>query len=282
MTRTQRLIAHFVYGHRRVDERKLTYAATGKNILVTGASRGIGKAVAHRLATAGAHVVLVARSEHELHSLEEAITADGGRATAIRADLTDFDEVDALVKQVRSHIGRVDVLVNNAGKSIRRRTQESYERFEDHQNLIHINYLGPVRLTLGLLPFMQEDGGGLVVNVGSFAVRLPPWPRWNVYQASKSAFDIWAHGAASELRQEGIRFATVHPGFVDTSMTAPTAHLRRLPPLDVDDAANLVCAAVVSGHGDIGPWWVPLAHGASGLCRGIAGQIATAAHHYLP
>ncbi len=128
---------------------------------------------------------------------------------------------------------------------------------------------------------MRAHGGGLLVNVATFATRLPPWPRWAGYQASKSAFDIWLRGTVAELRQDGIRLATVYPGFVDTRMSAPTAHLRRLPPLHLDDAANLVCAAIVRGRGNIGPRWIPLIDGAAGLCQDIASRVATTAHRHM-
>lgn len=127
----------------------------GRTVLVTGASSGIGEATAREVARCGASVLLVARRAEELARVAGDITSTGGRATTYVCDLTDSDALDALVEQVLAEHGAVDYLVNNAGRSIRRSLDLSYDRFHDVERTMAINYFGPVRLTLGLLPAMR-------------------------------------------------------------------------------------------------------------------------------
>ena len=114
--------------------------------------------------------------------------------------------------EVLDEHGRVDVVVSNAGKSIRRSIELSYERFHDFQRTININYLGPVRLVLALLPSMRERGEGHIVNVSTMGVRIPPTPRWAAYLSSKAAFDVWLRCLAPEMRRDGVDLHLGLPG----------------------------------------------------------------------
>ena len=169
------------------DPDRLRAAVSGKTVLVTGASYGVGEATARALAAAGASVLTVARSADRLDDLTAAIRAGGGRAVAYPADLTDQDAVSALVHKLTDRHGALDIVVNNAGKSLRRPLHHQYDRPHDFQRTIDVNYLGPIRLLLGVLPAMRAAGGGHIVNVSSVGVRVPPGPQWGAYQASKGA-----------------------------------------------------------------------------------------------
>ncbi|MBB4685414.1 SDR family oxidoreductase [Amycolatopsis jiangsuensis] len=215
----------------------------GRVVLVTGASSGIGRATALKVARRGAKVVLVARRAEELEELRAEITAGGGEAAAYPCDLTDGDSVDALVKAVLADHGAVDVLVNNAGRSIRRSVQLATERFHDYERTMAINYFGPVRLILGLLPSMTERRSGHVVNVTTMGLQTDT-PRFSAYLASKAALEEFGLTAGRETLSDGVTFSSVRMPLVRTAMIAPTGSYRGLPASSPERAAALVVKAI--------------------------------------
>ena len=256
------------------DPDKLRGAVSGKTVMVTGASYGIGEATARNLAAAGATVLVVARSAERLDDLAAAINAGGGRAVAYPTDLTDEAAVSALTKQVTQDHGPLDIVVSNAGKSLRRSLHHQYDRPHDFQRTIDINYLGPIWLLLGLLPAMRERGGGHIVNVSSVGVRVVPGPQWGVYQASKGAFDQWLRSVAPELHADGVDVTSVYFALVRTRMIAPTPILGRLPGMSPDGAADAIAKAVIERPRTIEPPWVWPAEVASVLLAGPADRAA--------
>jgi NAD(P)-dependent dehydrogenase (short-subunit alcohol dehydrogenase family) len=250
-----------------VSQRALERAVGGKSVLVTGASHGIGEATARKLGQAGATTLLVARSEERLDDLQAWIAERGGTAYAYATDLADPEQVEALCEEVLERHGHVDVLVNNAGKSIRRSLELSYERFHDFERTIDINYLGPVRLLLGLVPAMRARGEGHIVNVSTIGARIPPGPRWGAYQASKSAFDVFLRSAALEARSDGVIVTSIYMALVRTRMSAPTPIFRYIPALTPEQAADVVCKAIVDRPREITPWWASLAELGFALTR---------------
>ncbi|OIN78694.1 SDR family NAD(P)-dependent oxidoreductase [Mycobacterium malmoense] len=260
------------------DPDRLRGAVSGKTVLVTGASYGIGEATARKMAAAGATVLVVARSEERLDDLAAAINAGGGRAVAYPTDLTDETAVGVLTKQVTENHGPVDIVVSNAGKSLRRSLHHQYDRPHDFQRTIDINYLGPIWLLLGLLPAMRERGGGLIVNVSSVGVRVVPGPQWGAYQASKGAFDLWLRSVAPELHADGVDVTSVYFALVRTRMIAPTPILGRLPGLSADQAADAIAKAVIERPRTNQPPWVLPAELASVLLAGPADRAARLWH----
>lgn len=260
------------------DPDKLRGTVLGKTVLVTGASYGIGEATARSLAAAGATVLVVARSEERLCDLTASINAGGGRAVAYPTDLTDESAVSALTKQITEEHGPLDIVVSNAGKSLRRSLHDQYDRPHDFQRTIDINYLGPVRLLLGLLPAMRGNGSGHIVNVSSVAVRVAPGPQWGAYQASKGAFDRWLRSVAPELHTDGVDVTTVYFALVRTRMIAPTPLLGSLPGLSPDEAADAIAKAIIERPRTIAPPWVLPAELASVLLAGPADYAARLWH----
>jgi NAD(P)-dependent dehydrogenase (short-subunit alcohol dehydrogenase family) len=257
LRRVRRVASRIVNPGGAPSATKLRAAVAGKTVLVTGASHGIGRHTAIRLARAGATVLLVARSADVLEELAEQLRADGGDAHALAADLSDADEaVPALARRILAEHGPPDVIVNNAGKSIRRSLDRSYERFHDFTRTADLNYLGPVRLLLALLPAMRARGSGHVVNVSTVGVLLPPTPRWSAYQASKAAFDVWLRAVAAEMHADGVTATSIYMALVHTRMSAPTEDFKLVPGLTPDEAAGLVCHAIVDRPSAITPWWV--------------------------
>nr|WP_218849529.1 SDR family NAD(P)-dependent oxidoreductase [Nocardioides perillae] len=193
----------------------------GRTVLVTGASSGIGEATARAVARRGAHVLVVARRREPLERLVAEIEAGGGRATAYTCDLADGDAVDALVERVLAEHGAVDHLVNNAGRSIRRSLALTHDRFHDFERTMAVNYFGPVRLTMGLLPAMRAQGFGHVVNVVTWGVQLKA-PKFAAYIASKTALDTFGRILGREAYGDGVTVTNVRVSLVRTPMVAPT------------------------------------------------------------
>jgi NAD(P)-dependent dehydrogenase (short-subunit alcohol dehydrogenase family) len=260
------------------DPDKLRSVVSGKTVLVTGASFGIGEATARSLAAAGATVLVVARSAERLDDLAASINAGGGQAVAYPTDLTDEAAVSALTKQVTEDYGALDIVVSNAGKSLRRSLHHQYDRPHDFQRTIDINYLGPVWLLLGLLPAMRENGRGHIVNVSSVAVRVVPGPQWGAYQASKGAFDRWLRSVAPELHVDGVDVTSVYFALVRTRMIAPTPMLGRLPGMSPHEAADAIAKAVIERPRTNEPPWVWPAELASVLLAGPAERAARLWH----
>lgn len=238
----------------RVD--LLREAVGGKTVLLTGASFGIGEALALRLGAAGARVLLVARTAERLASVARVITDAGGRAEVFPFDLADPAQVERAAAEIRKISGGADVVIHNAGKSIRRSVELSLDRAHDFRRCMAVNYLGPVELQLSLLPAMLARGSGHIVNVSSVGVRLPPAPRWAAYQASKSAFDIWIRSVAPELHHKGIVCSSIYLGLVHSRMSAPTPGYRGMPGLTPDEAAQVICGALIRKPRQVAPWWL--------------------------
>lgn len=217
----------------------------GRRVLVTGASSGIGRAGALLLARHGARVIAVARRERELLLVCEEIVDSGGDATPRACDLTSSDEVDELVRWVIRDRGGIDVVVNNAGRSIRRPVASSVERMHDMRRVMAINYFAPVQLTLGLLPSMLERGEGHIVNVGTWTVPVGTSPRFSAYHSAKVALAGFGRCAGAELADRGVHVTAVHYPLVHTAMSAPSHGYRDRPGLSAQDAASWLLAAVL-------------------------------------
>jgi NAD(P)-dependent dehydrogenase (short-subunit alcohol dehydrogenase family) len=236
------------YWERNLDpdlfkDRTFEGAVNGKTVLITGASSGIGKAAALKIARAGGIPILVARGEDKLREAKQEIEDLGGTAHCYTADLSDPDSIDDLCHRVLAEHPTVDVLVNNAGRSIRRSVALSYDRFHDFERTIQLNYLGTIKLILGLLPHMRQRRTGHVVNVSSIGVQTNP-PRFSAYVASKAALDAWSRVVGSECIGDNVHFTTIHMPLVRTPMIAPTKIYDSFPTISPEEAADLVCEAI--------------------------------------
>ncbi len=216
----------------------------GKVVMVTGATSGIGKASALKLARAGATVLVIARTAEKLEETLHEIDQLGGTAQAYSCDVSDLTDVDNLVQQVLADHGHVDILVNNAGRSIRRSVVHAFDRFHDYERTMQLNYFGALRLIMQLMPSMIENGSGHVINISSIGV-LTNAPRFSAYVASKAALDAFTRCAASELAHEGIRFTTINMPLVRTPMIAPTKIYNHVPTISPTQAADMICDAIV-------------------------------------
>ncbi len=216
----------------------------GKRILITGASSGVGRAAAVRLADEGATVLTVARRADELDALGTEIVSRGGTSYSLPCDLTDADAIDALTEQVITRFGGVDVLVNNAGHSIRRSAADTTERPSDHDRLMRLNYHAPVRLTLNLLGPMRAQGGGQIINSSTWGVPGGLMPMFTAYHASKAALAAFSRSLQAEERRHGIAITSLHFPLMRTPMIAPTKGYDDRAALEPEDAARWVVHAV--------------------------------------
>jgi len=237
------------YWERHLDpdlfvDRSLRGAVAGKNVLVTGASSGIGLAAALKLGEAGAKVLIVARGEEKLVEVKKQIEEQGGQAFMYTCDVSDLQDCDRLVEAVIKDHGYVDVLVNNAGRSIRRSIALSFDRFHDFERTMQLNYFGSLRLIMGFLPTMRQRRRGQVINVSSIGV-LSNAPRFSAYVASKAALDAFSRCAASEFSDEGIAFTTINMPLVRTPMIAPTKIYEQVPTISPEEAADMIGEAII-------------------------------------
>lgn len=227
----------------------------GKTILITGASFGIGEATAVLLAQAGADVLLLARTTEKLEYLVQTITAQSGKATAYTIDFYKTSEVSEHVARIRQEHPRIDVIICNAGKSIRRPITQSFER-DDLERSLSVNFTSHALLLNGLLPSMIARGSGQVVSVSSVGVCLPSVPRWAAYQSSKTGFDVWLRSIATELRHKNIVISSVYMPLVRTRMIEPTKMYDNMPALSPLQAAQVLAHAIVTKRKRIAPWWL--------------------------
>ncbi len=237
------------YWERNLDpdlfkDRSLSGAVRGKIVLITGASSGIGKATAVKVADAGATVLLVARSAEKLEETRDEIAAAGGSAHIHRCDMSDIEDIERMAEEVLGYHGHVDVLVNNAGRSIRRSVALSYDRFHDYERTIQLNYLGALRLILALLPTMRARKSGHIINISSIGTQTNP-PRFSAYVASKAALDAFSRVIASEVVDDKVHLTTINMPLVRTPMIAPTRMYDMFPAITPEEAAEMIAKAMV-------------------------------------
>ncbi|MEP3590984.1 MAG: SDR family oxidoreductase [Marinobacter sp.] len=225
-------------------DRTLKGTVEGKVCVVTGATSGIGLATAEKLAEAGAILVIGARTKETLDEVAAQLEASGGNVHAYQCDFSDMEDCDRFVKTVLDNHGHVDVLVNNAGRSIRRSLSLAFDRFHDFERTMQLNYFGSVRLIMGFAPAMLERRRGHVVNISSIGV-LTNAPRFSAYVASKSALDAFSRCAAAEWSDRNVTFTTINMPLVKTPMIAPTKIYDSVPTLTPEEAADMVADAIV-------------------------------------
>ena len=237
------------YWERNLDpelfiDRSLKGTVTGKVVLITGGSSGIGLAAAHKFAEAGATTIICGRDQDKLDEACAEAKAKGYSFIAYSADIADMADCDRFVQLLVDTHGGVDFLINNAGRSIRRAIESSYDRFHDYERTMQLNYFGCLRVTMGFLPGMVANRKGHVVNISSIGV-LTNAPRFSAYVASKAALDAWTRCASSEFADQGITFTTINMPLVRTPMIAPTKIYNNVPTLSPEEAADMIAQACI-------------------------------------
>ena len=260
---------------------KVREALRGKHVVITGASSGIGQVVALKVAQAGGVPVLVARGKDKLEETRAAIERRGGTAYVFPCDLSDLESIDRLCEQVSAELPTIDFVINNAGRSIRRSLRLSHDRFHDFERTMQLNYFGAIRLIMGLMPAMEAQKSGHIVNISSIGVQTNP-PRFSAYVASKSALDSWSNVVASEVVGNGVTFTNIHMPLVRTPMIAPTKLYDKFPTISPAQAADTVITAMVDKPHEINTPLGNVGAVAHTVAPKLAFRILTMAYHVFP
>lgn len=260
---------------------KIRAALTDKYVVITGASSGIGQVTALKVAQAGGIPVLVARGKDKLEDTRAMIELRGGTAHVFPCDLSDLDAIDRLCEQMSAGLPRIDYVINNAGRSIRRSLKLSHGRFHDFERTMQLNYFGAIRLIMGLVPKMREQHRGHIVNISSIGVQTNP-PRFSAYVASKAALDSWSNVVSSELIGDGISFTNIHMPLVRTPMIAPTKLYDKFPTISPAQAADMVVRAMVERPHEINTMLGNAGAIAHTVAPKLAFRVLNMAYHVFP
>jgi len=231
----------------------------GKVAVVTGASSGIGEAAAEALSAEGAAVVVAARREDRLSDLVERIAGDGGRALAVRCDVTDESQAHDLLRRAEEEFGRVDILVNNAGVMLLSKIEKGLS--DEWRRMFDVNVMGLLYATDAAIRIMKRQGSGHIVNISSLAGRKVR-PTVGVYSGTKFAVGAISEALRQELLEDNIRVTVVEPGVVETELQSHMtdeeaiegldALRERLDALRAEDIANAIVYAATQ------PEWVSM------------------------
>ncbi len=256
------LLSRIIYPRPSVSLQRLQTSFAGRWIVVTGASSGIGYALAQRLMTAGANLYLIARREEVLQQLCEQAKQHGGVAYYRAADLRDREELSALIADLKSRLPKVDYFFCNAGKSIHRKIEDALVRMHDYDRTIDLNYRSLVALSLSLLPLMQckeeDQAAGQTIYTSSVSTLYPAAPGWSAYHASKTAANVWCQTADAEYAKTGVRFKVAYMPLVHTPMSDVNPAYQSLPGYSADEAAMILLRLSISRCSSYKPWWARL------------------------
>ena len=261
--------------------RNLRRKLSGKVVLITGASSGIGRAVALRVAAAGATTICVARTVEKLEALQQEIANAGGAAHVYPTDLSEPERCREMVEKVLADHGRVDVLVNNAGRSIRRAVLQSLDRFHDFERTMKLNYFGAIALIMAVIPGMRERGDGHIINISSIGAQSYP-PRFAAYVASKAALDAFSRCFQPEVAADGVAITEIHMPLVRTPMIAPTSIYDSFPTISPDEAAELVLQAMMTRPHEVSTRLGKFGEVVNAVVPGLSQLLMTAAFSILP
>jgi short-subunit dehydrogenase len=281
IARTARAFGQRIPGAGGLLAHSLRDAVKDRTILITGASQGIGRATALEVGKAGGTILLVARTESKLDDVRRQIKALGGQAHVHRCNLADIDDTDRMATEVLDQHGRVDIVINNAGKSIRRSVSRAYDRFHDYERTMQLNYFAPLKLTLRLLPAMREHESGHIINVSTIGLQANA-PRFSAYLASKAAMDAFSRSIAPEIIGDGVHVTTVYMPLVRTPMIAPTKVYDRFPTIGPDEAAEMICEAIRKRPKRIGTALGNLGQLGYALAPGAQDLVVNRAYRLLP
>jgi short-subunit dehydrogenase len=264
---TYSAVEHLLFPPTRLNKQRLAEALSAKTVLITGASSGIGEQLAYLLASYNVHLILVARRESKLLDMKRDIESMGAKASVFSADLRNPQELNNLLNHIHQLGNGLDIVVSNAGHSIKRSLRQSLDRYLDVTRTMAINYLAPVQLVLSLFPLLEKRKGQFI-NVSTINTMLHPMPYWAAYQASKAAFDAWLRSASPELIAAGIAVTSIYLPLVRTPMILPTEEYRSLPAMTSEHAARRIARSIYSRRAAYKPWWIGLVQLGSILFRG--------------
>lgn len=263
---TYSVIEHLLFPPTCFHSQKLRLALVGKTVLITGASSGIGEQLSYLLADQRVHLILVARREDKLQAMKKELEARGATISLFAADLRQEQEMEGLLAFLHQLPDGLDLVVSNAGHSIRRSIYDSLDRLHDFTRTMAIHYFAPVRLLMSVLPLLEKKQGQ-IINISTVNALLLPFPQWAAYQASKAAFDTWFRSAQPEMNNRGISTTSIYFPLVRTPMIEPTEAYRTFPAMSSMHAARIVGKAIYSKRKLYKPWWLIFGQLASVIFR---------------
>ncbi|MCM3716163.1 SDR family NAD(P)-dependent oxidoreductase [Halalkalibacter oceani] len=249
-----------------VNEKKLKRELNGKTVLITGASSGIGEQTAYLLAEMCTHLILVARRKEKLIEMQDALQQRSAKVSVYAADLRKEEEMSGLLHYLHQLPDGLDIVVSNAGKSIRRSIEDSLERYHDFTRTMAINYFAPVRLLLSVIPLLEKNQGH-IIHMSTINVLFIPVPDWAAYQASKTAFDTWFRSAEPELKAMGINTTSFYLPLVRTPMILPTPQYEKMPAMAPEHVARLIARAIYTKQKRFRPWWITVGEPIASILR---------------
>lgn len=252
------------------DFSRLAQRLHHKTIIITGASYGIGEALSYILADIDCRLILLARTTEKLQTIQHQLSAKKAQIEIFPIDLRNNGQIDHFLNHIEHN--QIDILINNAGHSIRRPIMQSLHRLHDFERTMQLNYFAPVKLCLALTPKLQQTLGQ-IINVSAINVLLAPTVNWAAYQASKTAFDQWLRCASAELENQNIKISTAYLPLVRTRMIEPTKLYDHVPALQPQQAATIICRLLLTGKRHYKPWWTIPAQLASVLFNPIWQKI---------
>lgn len=236
----------------KFNEKKLAQKITGKTILITGATFGIGATLTYKFANYNTNLILVARTESKLLAIKKVVERKGSSANLFSVDLYDIEQVEKLTEKLKKE--KIDIFINNAGKSIRRSIFKSLDRFHDFTRTMSINYYTPVKILLSIIPTLRENNGH-IINISSMACIIFPAPKWSAYQASKAAYDNWFRSISPELKAAKIKTTSIYLPLVKTRMILPTKKYKKMPAMTTKQVSNIILKSIINGRKKYTPWW---------------------------
>ena len=265
-----------VYPPVGIDRQQLARHYHGRQVVITGASRGIGRVLTQQFIDIGARLFLIARNEEALQTLCHEARQRGCEADYYAIDLRERNDLEVCCKTMKEKLPVVDFLFCNAGKSIRRRIEASVDRLHDFDRTMDLNYRASVALSIALLPALQRSGGR-IIYVSSVSTLYPSAPAWSAYHASKCAANTWYETAAVELRPRGIQVQIAYLPLVHTGMSDVTETYSKIPAYSPEQAARILLRLSMQRRFTYKPWWArlsaPIAHLLSPLLRMLYSRL---------
>lgn len=247
---------YFLFPPRHVRSSYVERRLEGETILITGASSGIGEALALRLAGLRARLLLLARQKEKLQTLAEQLQEQGTEVEILLCDLSKSEDVQQVVHHIVTRGWKLSAIVCNAGRSQHRYLYDTLQHPYDAQRLMGVNYSGHVQLLMGLLP--QLAPGAQILSVSSAAVLAPAAVGWGAYSASKLAIDSWLQAAEPELAAHDVSVSYLYFPLVDTPMLRKGSQWKGAPALTAREAAERILSCMVSYRRRFLPWWMRL------------------------
>ncbi len=238
-----------------LNTKKLKDQLAGKSVLITGASSGIGEQLTYQLANINGHLILTARRGEKLLKIKNELEKKAVKVSTFQADLRNQDEMEGLLKFLHQLPNGLDIVVNNAGHSIKRSIYESLNRYHDFTRTMSINYFASVQLLLSVIPLLKKNQGQMI-NISTINALLAPVPYFAAYQASKSAFDVWVRSVSPELKAAGIATTTIYLPLVRTPMIQPTIAYQNMPAMSPEHAAKIILKSMYTKKKKYQPWWL--------------------------